>query len=163
MELQCIPARRGTATFLPAGKLIKIVNTSGSQVIVTWAFALPKPEQKKNDTTSEVEKEEPPKQSSPQATPKRSKRTSDLPSQEEAEEATRQGLAQGEKNAEEASKKGTSWTGYLPSVPSVPSLGFGKSKADTDTAASKDEQAKDSKTWSSYFAAGKVVPASFGI
>ncbi|CZT20731.1 uncharacterized protein RCC_06589 [Ramularia collo-cygni] len=155
MELQSIPARSGTATFLPAGKCIKIVNTSGTQVIDTWAFALPKPDPKQGGTESEVEKEELPKQNAPQTPKKNAKRTSELPSQEEAEEATRKGLAQGEKSAEDSSKQRTSWSGYLPSVPSVPSLGFGKGKIDGDAAASKDEQAKDSKTWSSYFAAGK--------
>jgi len=39
--LQLIPARRGAATILHAGQSIKIINTSGHQVIDTWAFALP--------------------------------------------------------------------------------------------------------------------------
>lgn len=42
-ELQTIPARHGVATFVPKGQTIKIVNTSGTQVIDTWAFALPAP------------------------------------------------------------------------------------------------------------------------
>ncbi|KAI4724261.1 hypothetical protein E4T49_08002 [Aureobasidium sp. EXF-10728] len=46
-ELQTIPARHGTATFVPKGSTIKIVNTSGTQVIDTWAFALPTPPKKK--------------------------------------------------------------------------------------------------------------------
>lgn len=172
--LQCIPAKRGTATFLPAGKLIKIVNTSGTQVVVTWAFALPKPEEKKGDDSAPqqetAEKEESSgKQAAAPSSPKSAKKnnnrkSADLPSQQDAEKATREGLAQGEQSAEGSGKKGTtssSWTGYLPSVPSVPSLGFGKSnKTDTDetsaaTKASQDQQTKDSKTWSSYFAAGK--------
>lgn len=162
MELQCIPAKSGTATYLPAGKVLKIINTSGTQVIDTWAFALPIPEKKKGDTAPDIEKEEvqekstPPKSAAPQ---KRSnKRTSEFPSQEDAEKATREGLAQGEKSVDDLQKKkGTSWSGYLPSVPSVPSLGFSnKNKADADEAAKKDEQAKNSRTWSSYFAAGKV-------
>lgn len=162
--MELIPARSGTATFLPAGKIIKIINTSGTQVIDTWAFALPKPERKKGDAPPEAEEEAVPKQpSSSSATPsnktQRSKRTSDLPSQEDAEKATQAVLAQGEQSVEDHAKKGTSWTGYLPSVPNVPSSSFGKSKSNADAAASKaskDQQAKDSKTWSSYFAAGKV-------
>ncbi|CAD0025471.1 unnamed protein product [Aureobasidium pullulans] len=46
-DLQNIPARHGTATFVPKGSTIKIVNTSGTQVIDTWAFALPTPPKKK--------------------------------------------------------------------------------------------------------------------
>jgi uncharacterized protein len=40
-ELQTVPARRGAATFVPAGKKIKIINTHGNQVVDTWAFSLP--------------------------------------------------------------------------------------------------------------------------
>jgi len=32
-EMQIIPARHGVATFVPAGQTIKIVNTSGTQVV----------------------------------------------------------------------------------------------------------------------------------
>jgi type IV secretory pathway VirB10-like protein len=46
-DLQTIPARHGTATFVPKGSTIKIVNTSGTQVIDTWAFALPTPPKNK--------------------------------------------------------------------------------------------------------------------
>ncbi|GAM87825.1 hypothetical protein ANO11243_058530 [Dothideomycetidae sp. 11243] len=45
-DTQTIPARHGTATFVPAGSTIKIINTSGTQVIDTWAFALPSPPSK---------------------------------------------------------------------------------------------------------------------
>ncbi|KAA6406570.1 MAG: hypothetical protein FRX48_09625 [Lasallia pustulata] len=45
-SLQTIPARHGTATFVPSGHTIKIINTSGTQVIDTWAFALPSPPKK---------------------------------------------------------------------------------------------------------------------
>jgi uncharacterized protein YcgI (DUF1989 family) len=33
-----IPARRGTAAFVGAGKIIRVVNTHGEQVVDTWAF-----------------------------------------------------------------------------------------------------------------------------
>jgi hypothetical protein len=46
-DIQTIPARHGTATFVPKGSVIKIVNTSGTQVIDTWAFALPTPPKNK--------------------------------------------------------------------------------------------------------------------
>ncbi|KAF2489082.1 hypothetical protein BU16DRAFT_567267 [Lophium mytilinum] len=40
-SLNLIPARRGAATILRAGQTIKVINTSGHQVVDTWAFALP--------------------------------------------------------------------------------------------------------------------------
>ena len=40
---QPIPARRGTATLLRAHQHLKITNTHGTQVIDTWALALPSP------------------------------------------------------------------------------------------------------------------------
>ncbi|KAF2136978.1 uncharacterized protein K452DRAFT_279284 [Aplosporella prunicola CBS 121167] len=39
-ERQTIPARHGIATFVPKGHSIKIINTYGTQVVDTWAFAL---------------------------------------------------------------------------------------------------------------------------
>jgi len=44
-EKQTIPARHGTATFVPKGHTIKIINTYGRQVVDTWAFALGAPPQ----------------------------------------------------------------------------------------------------------------------
>lgn len=34
----CVPARRGAAANVRAGQIVKIVNTSGKQVVDTWAF-----------------------------------------------------------------------------------------------------------------------------
>ncbi|MCY4365393.1 MAG: urea carboxylase-associated family protein [Chloroflexi bacterium] len=34
-----IPARKGKAAFLPAGKSLKVINTHGQQVVDTWAFS----------------------------------------------------------------------------------------------------------------------------
>lgn len=34
-----IPARKGKAAFLPAGKSVKVINTHGQQVVDTWAFS----------------------------------------------------------------------------------------------------------------------------
>ncbi|KAF2238287.1 hypothetical protein EV356DRAFT_573394 [Viridothelium virens] len=42
-NIQTIPARHGTATYVPQGHSIKIINSSGTQVIDTWAFALHAP------------------------------------------------------------------------------------------------------------------------
>ncbi|KAF9630549.1 hypothetical protein BFW01_g1111 [Lasiodiplodia theobromae] len=39
--IQVIPARRGAATLVRRRQRIKIINTSGTQVVDTWAFALP--------------------------------------------------------------------------------------------------------------------------
>lgn len=38
MPLTTIPARRGIATPLKAGQTIKVINTTGTQVVDTWAF-----------------------------------------------------------------------------------------------------------------------------
>ena len=35
---QCVPARRGAAVRLAAGQTVQLVNTSGKQVVDTWAF-----------------------------------------------------------------------------------------------------------------------------
>jgi hypothetical protein len=42
-EKQTIQARHGTATFVPKGHTIRIINTYGRQVVDTWAFALHAP------------------------------------------------------------------------------------------------------------------------
>ncbi|RFU32390.1 hypothetical protein B7463_g3948, partial [Scytalidium lignicola] len=38
--LTTIPARHGIAAHLKAGQTIKVINTSGTQVVDTWAFTL---------------------------------------------------------------------------------------------------------------------------
>lgn len=153
-ELQVIPARHGTATFVPAGQTIKIINTSGTQVVDTWAFALPKPEgkkgaqeqksgqdgqeQKKDDTTA-----------TKAAPSKNQKNGMSLPSQEEAEQATEQGIKEGEeanKDAKDSAPQKSGWSSY------VPSIGFSSQKKDPKQ---ETQQQKDSKTWSSYFPSGK--------
>lgn len=37
--LQVVPARHGVATQVPAGRSITVINTHGTQVVDTWAFA----------------------------------------------------------------------------------------------------------------------------
>ncbi|SMR48620.1 unnamed protein product [Zymoseptoria tritici ST99CH_1A5] len=166
--LQVIPARNGTATFVPAGKTIKIINSAGTQVVDLWAFALPKPETKDSATTSggNGDKEAKPQKveaqptAPPQKTPapgsKKKKGNNDLPSQEEAEQATREGLAQAGEAEATAEQKRSGWSSYVPTsyVPSVPSLGFGQKKGG-EAKANQAETEKNSNTWGSYFTAGK--------
>ena len=38
MTLETIPARRGKATRVPAGRVVRVINTHGQQVVDTWAF-----------------------------------------------------------------------------------------------------------------------------
>jgi hypothetical protein len=161
-ELQTIPARHGVATFVPAGQTIKIVNTSGTQVIDTWAFALPKPdgkkgEQKEEKQESKEEKKEEPKQekkSPAKQTPKK-KKDADLPSQEDAEKATQNMFKEGEHtngsdatDAKSTPQKST-WSSY------VPSLGLSSKKDSSAPKKEETEQQKNSRTWSSYFPSGQ--------
>lgn len=151
-ELQTIPARHGTATFVPAGQTIKIVNTSGTQVVDTWAFALPDPEAKKGQEPKgeEKEKEQPKQQETQKATPAKAKKKggADLPSQEDAEKATQDGLKEGEEQAAQQQK--STWSSY------VPSIGWSSSKKDASQDSSQEtEQQKNSRTWASYFPSGQ--------
>lgn len=167
-DMQLIPARHGTATFVPSGSVIKIVNTSGTQVVDTWAFALPNPpskngekkpeESKKEEPKAEEKKEEKPVETeAPKPTPKKQNKKKDkdmgLPSQEEAEQATssfnaQQDAANGEANGETAKKSG--WSSYIPSI------GLGGGKAASEDQTKKDAQTKEnSRSWGQYFSAGQ--------
>ncbi|KAK4553141.1 hypothetical protein LTR86_009868 [Recurvomyces mirabilis] len=174
-ELQVIPARHGVATFVPAGQTIKIVNTSGTQVIDTWAFALPKPDEKssneekaKEEEKDEAPKEEPKKEEKkkpePKQTPKK-KKGDDMPSQEDAEKATQGVFKEGEHSnggdATEASKtpQKSTWSSYVPSLGLTSSAKKGDAPKKEET-----EEQKNSRTWSSYFPTGQsfssYVPTS---
>ncbi|KAM3416571.1 hypothetical protein BST61_g8162 [Cercospora zeina] len=164
-EPQVIPARHGVATFVPAGSSIKIVNTSGTQVVDTWAFALPQPAPKKDVDESTRSKEEIGKQETAKAAEKvKGKHGSDLPSQDEAERATREAQEQAE---QQDGQKKAGWSSY---IPSVPTLGLGGKKDDAAAAAAAassqtpqhattesahTRQQKSSKSWASYFKPGK--------
>lgn len=157
-ELQVIPAKHGVATFVPAGQTIKIVNTSGTQVIDTWAFALPKPDGEKGaDKEEKPEQKEEPKQedkAAQKATPKKGSKKSDLPSQEDAEKATQEGIKKGDdagKEAKDGTPQKSTWSSY------VPSLGMSSSAKKGEEAPKKGEteQQKNSRTWGSYFPSGK--------
>ncbi|TKA71582.1 hypothetical protein B0A55_08325 [Friedmanniomyces simplex] len=186
-EMQTIPARHGVATFVPAGQTIKIVNTSGTQVIDTWAFALPKPEEKKDGAPDEKQEdeqqgkqEEKPdekkseqkteEKAAPKATPKK-KKDGDLPSQEDAEKATQNLLGKGEgeakdgkdaKDAKDATPQKSTWSSYVPSLPSLRSSGAAKGAEAPKKG--ETEQQKNSRTWGSYFPSGKgfssYIPSS---
>lgn len=172
-QQQIIPARHGVATFVPAGRVIKIINTSGTQVVDTWAFALPKPEEKlekvaeakQEDNTAETEQAAPKKgkaeteepatpAATPAATPKKSKKSNktELPSQEDAEKATSQ-AAVPEKSKTTPAQKST-WSSYVPSLPSWSS----KKDAPKD-GKNESQRQKDSRTWASYFPTGKGFSA----
>jgi len=166
-ELQTIPARHGTATFVPAGHVIKIINSSGSQVVDTWAFALPNPAPKKEDAQAEEgesKKEEPPKK--PEATPnakaqpKAKKKGMNLPSQEDAEKATQQAAQEGEGEGEgeaKATQQKSTWSSYVPTsyVPTKVWPSFGKDGKKGEQQSEETEQQKNSRTWASYFPSGK--------
>lgn len=175
-EMQTIPARHGVATFVPAGQMIKIVNTSGSQVVDTWAFALPHPDVKNGDDQKQGQQEPPKKEDLPQQgqkeekkedekpapTPnKKNRRKSgmDLPTQEEAEKATKEGLENGDGQEQQQQPKKSSWSSYVPSVPSI-----GWSSSSKNGAKQSDQQGeqqgetekqKNSRTWGSYMPSGK--------
>ncbi|CAK1364287.1 unnamed protein product [Cercospora beticola] len=157
-EQQVIPARHGVATFVPAGSSIKIVNTSGTQVVDTWAFALPQPAPRKDVEENAKSKEEIGKQETAKAAEKvKGKSGNDLPSQEEAEQATREAHEQAE---QQDGQKKSGWSSY---IPSVATLGLGGKKDDgtsstqqqNTTDSAQTQQQKNSKSWASYFKPGK--------
>lgn len=158
-DLQLIPARHATATFVPAGQVIKIVNTSGTQVIDTWAFALPKPDPKpegQQQDQGQVDEEQQAKKTSKQrasqpTASKTSKKPADLPSQEEAEKATQQARAE-EGDAQPA--QSSTWASYVPTKIWPLSKGDASKESSADT---ETEQQKNSRTWSSYFPSGKGI------
>lgn len=134
--------------------MIKIVNTSGTQVVDTWAFALPKPEPKGSggQTDQEPKEEEKGQQAKKQA-PTKAKKSGDLPSQEDAEKATQEAQAKTDEATEGTPKKST-WSSYVPTS-YVPSLGLGGGKKEGNEQKNESEQQKDSRTWGQYFSAGK--------
>ncbi|KAI6823813.1 hypothetical protein KC332_g8558 [Hortaea werneckii] len=173
-ELQVIPARHGMATFVPAGQTIKIINTSGTQVIDTWAFALPKPDEKgapeqvkdeKNDEQKQYQSKQSRSEntSTPQkAVSKKGKRGSELPSQEDAEKATQEGMLKAESTSNQAQNQAqnqtqtpqkSSWSSYVPSLGLTSS---GKKGAGGEASQKNEtEQQKNSRTWASYIPSGK--------
>lgn len=180
-ELQTVPARHGVATFVPAGQTIKIVNSSGSQVVDTWAFALPKPDlkngdeqgqgqaqgqqqdeeqqQQQKDKKSEQQQQSQQKDEEKQTrpTPKKSRKSGmDLPTQEEAEKATREGIEKGDdgqqqQQGQQSQQKKNTWSSY------VPSIGWSKNgNKQGGEQQGETERQKNSRTWGSYMPSGKA-------
>jgi hypothetical protein len=168
---QEIQARSGTATFVPNGHTIKIINSYGAQVVAVWAFALhdAPTEEEMEDEKEHMEQAE--RQAEAVA---QSARTQDLPADPKNEgqspapkaeeppeiestierahggEEKAQADADRPKDAPEDSGPTKGWPAYISSV-------RGRSKQST---ASDDPQIADSsgekssgaprKTWSSY-------------
>jgi uncharacterized protein YcgI (DUF1989 family) len=151
-EQQLIPARHAVATFVPAGQTIKIINSSGTQVVDTWAFALPQPAPKKDVDQRAREKEEAGKEETAKAAEK-VKAKNNFPNQEEAEKATKEAQVQAEQAEKEGAQKKTGWSTY---VPSISTLGLGKKEENDGRPESNEtQQQKDSRTWATYFKPGK--------
>ncbi|EKG16856.1 protein of unknown function DUF1989, partial [Macrophomina phaseolina MS6] len=160
-ERQSVPARHGIATFVPKGHSIKIINTYGTQVIDTWAFALHKPPNEESDAEEKAEEEaisqaqreaereiEQEQQSSGDAgkTAEAAKGVKDgavekpsvaIKEEAEAPQATAGAQAPAATTAKPTTetvngKKVRTWASYVPSVPSVAAL-RSRGKAPTDT------------------------------
>lgn len=180
-DLQTIPARHGVATFVPAGQTIKIVNTSGSQVVDTWAFALPKPTPKTGEKQEQQsksgadekqdEKQDEPKPSTlahtdPTAGTKQEKAEDKPQSKAPAKKGKKNGFdLPSQEEAEKATRDGIEQgeqtaNGASKKTPQkktwgsyVPSIGWSSSKKGSQQA--ETQQQKDSRTWASYFSIGK--------
>lgn len=163
-EPQVIPACRETATFVPAGQIIKVINTSGTQVIAMWAFPLSKPEAKKENEPAEkaeeqvVEKkhevvartQEDRLQQAVQQTKTSTKQqdaAAELPSQEEAQKATQQGIGQDRDVPQLTDSQKSTLGSYIPSI--------GWLSSEKPITKVKTQQEKDSKTWASYIPSGE--------
>ncbi|TKA68773.1 hypothetical protein B0A49_07336 [Cryomyces minteri] len=159
-ELQVIPARHGTATFVPRGSIIKIINTSGTQVIDTWAFALhnppeklaPKEKEPKEKKEKKERKEQPPieKQADDKKEATNKKAADDTkseakepdkksdekePDKKSTEEKSNEGKskndeASGEAAGEEKASGGTAAKGWTSYLPSLRSKGDKGDKGD---------------------------------
>jgi hypothetical protein len=155
-DSQVIQAGHGVATFVPAGRVIKIVHNHELQSIGLWAFVLSEPEAQHPDDLEKGQPQSVAQQSTPVKVVEKNVGTSGLPSQEEAEKATKQYLGSME-NKPDPPKKNT-WGSYVPTS-YVPSLSFGKKKdnntAPADDAEEETKHEKNSRTWASYIPTGK--------
>ncbi|KAL2357508.1 hypothetical protein BJ546DRAFT_836041 [Cryomyces antarcticus] len=174
-ELQVIPARHGTATFVPRGSIIKIINTSGTQVIDTWAFALhnppeklaPKEKESKEKKDKKEKKEQPPNEKQAddkkEVTDKKAaddtksdvkesdkkadeKEADKKPAEEKSnEEKSKNGEASGEAAGEEKASGGTAAKGWTSYLPSLRSKGDKGDKGETAGNKVADGKAAESK------------------
>ena len=150
----------------------------------TWAFALPKPEEKKGGAPDEKQEDEAKgkkegkadekkgeqkaeekseqkteEKAAPKATPKK-KKDGDFPSQEEAEKATSNPVQEGEgkakdgKDSKDAKDATPQKSTWSSYVPSLPTLRSSK-PASAPKKGAETEQQKNSRTWGSYFPSGQ--------
>jgi hypothetical protein len=153
-DVQTISAGRGVATFVPAGRAIKIAHSHELQSIDLWAFVLSKPAVRDHEDSGKKESQASTSNGAPKKAPiKKKPKDSNLPSQEDAEKAMKQHFESANDQPDPAQK--TTWASY------VPSLGFGEKKDEQANATANDadgetEQQKDSRTWALYIPTGKV-------
>lgn len=109
---QTIPARHGTATYVPKGQTIKIINTSGTQVFDTWAFALhkaPQQDEKKEEGTQKKDekatKKEEPKKQEPKKDAKKDQASKEEPEKNEPKKDDKQVKAAAEDDEEDDFEK----------------------------------------------------------
>jgi hypothetical protein len=157
-DLQTISASQGVATFVPAGRVIKIEHNHELQSIDLWAFVLSKPEIRNEDDSETKQSQTSVSNGSSKKAPiKKKSKGSELPSQQEAEEAMSQHFQSANDQPSPAEKN--TWASFVPTS-YVPSLGFGKKKDEQGTVTTDDvegetEQQKNSRTWASYIPTGK--------
>jgi len=154
-EYQLIPARHGTATFVPRDHTIMIRNTYGKQVVDTWAFALntppkrekgarklqnPAKKEESNTGKSEADKDE-----------GLSKCEEELYDQVKSE--SKGAEDQENKNPEQNEKAAVrnSWSSYLPTFRSAAAKKENKGKDEDEEIL----QRRNSKTWASYLPSGE--------
>ncbi|KAK3062750.1 hypothetical protein LTS18_003435 [Coniosporium uncinatum] len=177
-ELQTIPARHGTATFVPKGHSIKIINTYGKQVVDTWAFALHAPpssedkqkeeeakqqgdeqaqggaDKKEEPKKEETEKDEPGKEA--EETKEKTEETAqdaDADAKKGAEETADKAKDAAEGTKKEGEKASSGWTSYIPSIRSKPKKLNQSGEKKEAAAPAKPAEKKGneaSKTWSQY-------------
>ncbi|KAF2153831.1 hypothetical protein K461DRAFT_239195 [Myriangium duriaei CBS 260.36] len=179
-DTQTIPARHATATFVPAGSTIKIINTSGTQIIDTWAFALPSPPSKDDDSKQQNnaqpngKPEEPTEQAEEQKSrAEESKQKAEEPKQKTDEskqdspkstpkrtKSKKGGLdLPSQEEAELATSQGIQATnGKQNATPGkkgwsayIPSVNLRGNKSDAE----KNQIKENSRNWGKYFSAGQ--------
>lgn len=102
---QTIPARHGTATYVPKGQTIKIINTSGTQVFDTWAFALHKAPQQDEKKDEKPQKKEKPKKEEPKKDAKKEQASKEEPKKNETKKDEKQVEAAAEDEDEDDYEK----------------------------------------------------------
>jgi hypothetical protein len=177
-EYQLVPARHGTATFVPRGHTIMIRNTYGKQVIDTWAFALNAPpkkkaqekktkDQAKKDESGDGDNKQEKEASSKEAEAKENKNGGEVNTEIEPESKDESNKQENKKddnkenvddsaNSSPEKAKGdktgkNTWSSYLPTLRSRAGPKNTKDKEDDDE---KTKQANTRK-WSSYLPSGK--------